>query len=446
MLLAAPRRRPPSPRIGIVVALGASLLLTASLGAQEPTSADRQRGHTMVDVIHGDLTSGYYDSTFHGLDLAAKFTAADQRIDGARSVDEIFAAIASVLLDLGDSHTLFVPPERTVRPDYGWTMAMVGDSAIVDSVVPRSDAEAQGVKRGDVVLAVNGYPPTRQSYAQLLYLYDALRPQRGLRVVMAHPGAAPRQLDLAARVVERSRIVDLTGRDGGTDFWKLVRQAENDADRKRSRYVEIGDRALVWRQRTFDLDADVAKELLSRARGKKGVVLDLRGNGGGAVRTMLAMLGDFFDRDVIVATVHGRRDSTALVARSVGDSRIAVPVVVLVDAQSASAAEIFARTFQLTGRGKVIGDRTAGAVMVSRYYQHRIGLEYSVFYAANVSTGAVVFLDGKQLEHVGVTPDELIVPLSDDLAAGRDPALARALELLNVTISPADAGAMFREP
>ena len=424
----------------------ASLGWAATLRAQGATTADRQRGHAMVSVVRGDLASRYYDTTYHGVDLAAKFAAVDQRIDQATSVDEIFASIASVFLDLGDSHTLFLPPQRTVDPDYGWTMAMVGDTAMVDSVVHGSDAEKQGVKRGDVVLSVNGYQPTRRSYAQILYLFDALRPQRGLRVVMQHPGAAPRQLDLAARVVERSRILDLTGHDGGIDFWRLVRAAENDADRMRPRYVEFGDRALVWRQRTFNLDPEVTRELTEHARRKQGIVLDLRGNGGGAVRTLLAMIGAFFDHDVRVATARGRRDSTVLVARGAGDARIAAPVVILVDAQSASASELFARTIQLTGRGKVIGDVTAGAVMLSQYFEHRVGMENSVFYAANISTGAVVLPDGKQLERVGVMPDELIIPASDDLAAGRDPALARALELLNVTISPAEAGSMFRAP
>ena len=52
--------------------------------------------------------------------------------------------------------------------------------------------------------------------------------------------------------------------------------------------------------------------------------------------------------------------------------------------------------------------------------------------------------DGKGLEHIGVTPDELLLPKGSDLAASRDPVLSRAAAILGVKIDPKKAGALYR--
>ena len=115
----------------------------------------------------------------------------------------------------------------------------------------------------------------------------------------------------------------------------------------------------------------------------------------------------------------------------------------LVDDESGSAAELFARMMQLTGRGKVIGDRTSGSVMMSRTYNHMIGSGSGIFVATSVTVADIIMTDGQSLEHVGVTPDELLLPTAEDLASGRDPVLSRAATLCGITIDPKKAGTFF---
>ncbi|HET8644085.1 MAG TPA: S41 family peptidase, partial [Vicinamibacteria bacterium] len=119
-------------------------------------------------------------------------------------------------------------------------------------------------------------------------------------------------------------------------------------------------------------------------------------------------------------------------------------LVVLVDSDSASASEVFARTVQLRRRGTVVGDRTAGAVRLSRTHVIMASRDRRfVPYAVSVSEAEVEMPGGDSLEKTGVTPDERVLPTAEDLRAGRDPALARAVALLGGALSPEEAGRVF---
>ena len=118
-------------------------------------------------------------------------------------------------------------------------------------------------------------------------------------------------------------------------------------------------------------------------------------------------------------------------------------VIVLVDSNSASAAEIFARLMQIEKRGIVLGDVSAGAVMQSRGVSFDAGVTTVIDYGMNLTMADVIMGDGKSLEHVGVSPDELIVLTGSDLAAQRDPVLARALAIAGAAVDADAAGKLF---
>ena len=417
-------------------------LLPCALPAQEVSSLDRERGRTMLRQVRARIGERYYDPAYRGVDLDARTAALDSIIQRAATLGDVFGAVAQLALDLGDSHTWFVPPRQTVRVDYGWEMRIVGDSAYVSRVDDGSDARAQGVRPGDRVLSVNGYAPSRRNAWQIQYVFNLLRPQPGLRVVVQPPGGEPRQLDLAARVSQRARIVDLT--EVGEDIYALIREAQNDAWEVRSRGVEIGD-VLVWKLPTFDVADAVVRDGLRQARGKRALVLDLRGNGGGPVRTLTLLLEGLSAQPLRIGTWHERGRQAELATRGGADA-FTGELVVLVDSESASAAEVAARVVQLAGRGVVLGDRTAGAVMRGRYHGLSTGAERVVMYGVNVTEADLVMSDGGRLEGTGVTPDEIILPGATEMAAGEDPVLAVALERLGVPMDPVEAGRIFAEP
>src|SRR5689334_7521388 len=84
----------------------------AAPAAAQSIAVDRQRGFQMLDQVREDLSQFYYDPAYGGTDLDALVDRARQRINGAQSIGEIFGLIAGVLLDLRDSHTTFLPPQR----------------------------------------------------------------------------------------------------------------------------------------------------------------------------------------------------------------------------------------------------------------------------------------------------------------------------------------------
>jgi len=344
-------------------------------------------------------------------------------------------------MSLDDSHTFFIPPDRQASTDYGWEMQVIGDDAFVSKVKEKSDAEKKGLKIGDQVHLVDGFQPARSNLWKLNYLYYALRPQPGMHVTVSSPGAQPREMDILAKV-ETRKPIDLTNY---ADYMDLVRNSQNeDAKRKKShRFQELGADLLVWKMPEFDLEIDEVDRLMSRAKGHKALILDLRGNPGGYEETLLRMIGNLFDHDIKVGDLERRKDTKPMIAKSRHENAFNGQVIVLVDSGSASSAEILARVVQLEKRGSVIGDITAGAVMRARIYDHELGVTKAAFYALSITDADVRMGDGKSLEKTGVTPDEIKLPSGADLATKSDPVLAYAAKLAGVTIDAAKAGALF---
>jgi C-terminal processing protease CtpA/Prc len=430
-----------SARPTILALCATGVLLCPPLAAQQPERIDPELGRIMLQTIQRNLRSHYYDTAFHQVKLDSVFQSAEQRIQGAQTNTQIFAIIAMAVFALDDSHTSFWPPERAAEVRYGWQIGMVGDSCYIVAVAPGSDAERQGVKVGDLVLAVDRYAVTRDNAWKLQYVLGSLDPRATVTLVLRSPGDTVRQIRVASRVIPHKRLVNLTGTDDGMDIWELVRQSENWDRRHRDEFVSA-DSILIWRMPTFLVDEDRIDAGVDRARRHRALILDLRGNGGGYESALLRLLGRMFPKDVPVGTAQRRRGIDSLVAKGRGD-RFQGELTVLVDSRSASASEIFAATVQVAKRGTVIGDRSAGAVMESRCYGLSAGSVFALLYGLCATSADLILSDGTRLEKRGVIPDETVLPGGSDLASGRDPVLARALERLGHRIDPGEAGRLL---
>ncbi|HEX5874819.1 MAG TPA: S41 family peptidase [Pyrinomonadaceae bacterium] len=410
------------------------------VSSQSLSGQDRDRGLIMLKAVRDDIRKNYYDPELRGIDLDARAKAAEERIKQAKSNAEVFGIIAQMLLDFNDSHTLFLPPERAARIEYGWQLQTFGDDPYVIAVKPKSDAEAKGLKPGDKVLAIDGVTPTRANLWIYQYLYNVLKPRQIVNVQVQAPGEQPRQLELKAKVQTGKVIFDFTS---SHDFNTYQRELEDEYRMGAHRFVEVGNDIVIWRLPSFDLTEDGVDEYVDKVKKAKTLILDLRRNGGGAVETLRRLVGNLFDRDITIGDQKLRKESKPMIAKTRGASGFKGRLIVLVDSNSGSASEVLARVVQLEKRGTVVGDRTSGKVMRSRIYPHQIGLDTVVFYAVSVTDADLIMTDGKSLEHVGVTPDELVLPTAEDLRLQKDSVLSRAVEMAGAKIDPVEAGKLF---
>lgn len=423
------------------LAVFASLLLfgaSSSAYAQMTLKNEQQRGREMLDTIKKDIVKNYYDPAYGGRNIDAIFKSAEERINQTTAIGQILGVVAQTLMQFDDSHTYLVPPAPADQIQHGWELQMIGDKCYVVAVKPGSDAEAKNLKPGDEVLVVGGYTPTRKNLGNLL---PFLKSARSMRMVVRKPGGATASLEIAAKVRTGKPVLDLRSPNPGADIAALIRQEENAAYR-RHRYYDINDDSIIWRMPAFNSEK-VIDEMMQKTKGRKFLILDLRGNGGGYETALLRLTGYFFDRDVKIGDLKGRRESKTSTAKTRGKNVFGGKLIVLVDSESGSASELFARVVQIEKRGTVIGDRTAGLVMQGTYYPHKSGLDLVFYYGVTVTTADLIMTDGKSLERVGVTPDELLAPTSEDLAADRDPVLSRAGALVGLKIEPEKAGQMF---
>jgi carboxyl-terminal processing protease len=319
-----------------------------------------------------------------------------------------YDAIKGVVDRLGDPHTAFVDPEEAALLNADMEGHFEGIGARVDLaegggveikyLFQGQPAEKAGLEVGDVILAVDGKDVTR------LGLTEAITMIRGPRNSTVHlkvrRGDQP-PLDIA---VVRDRI---------------------EIPVVESNWLADGRIAHVTLSEFSSVAPDRLAEAIKDAVAKKpaGLILDLRGNPGGLLDAAVQIGSFFVEKGPIV--IERSKDGKDKVYERQGPYLLSsTPLVVLVDAGSASASEIVAGAIQDAGSGKLIGETTFGKGSVQLPNTLSDGSQLRVT-IAHWFTPKDRAIDG-----VGLTPDIPISLTQEDYAAKRDPQLDRAVEYL----------------
>jgi carboxyl-terminal processing protease len=424
----------------LVIFLSVFLLFLSGVSGQSLSKNDRETGKIMLRNIRDSIKKNYYDPEFHGVNIDEAFKTAEQKIDEATSNGQIFGIIEKVLLGLNDTHTVFEPPPHALRVSYDWQIQMIGEHCYITAVKPGTDAEAKGLKAGDIVHVVDGYKITRENFWMFNYLYNALQPKEQLNAVVQSPGEQPRRVIFNATARQGPKALDFTS----SAIWQEYLRDQQRIDWiNEHRFKAFGRDLYIWKLTEFDLTAGQVNEIMDTAHKYKTLIVDLRGNGGGSVDTLLQLVGNFFDHDVKIGDRKRRKETKPLIAKTRGHDTFDGQLIVLVDSGSASASELFARVVQIEKKGTVIGDNTMGAVMEARLFPFSVGETSVVVFAAEITDADITMTDGKSLEHTGVTPDKIMLPTGADLRDQADPVLSYAASLAGVKLDPKEAGALF---
>ena len=411
----------------VVVLAGTTILRSDELGNE------RYRMKAIAKTVADEIQKHYYDPSLKGLDWKALLEQAKQKIDNAKNISEMLTAIYVMVDKLKDSHTHFIPPSVNVKLKYGFEAKAIGEDVRIYKIVPKLPAERGGLKVGDKIIRMNGHTAERYSFDDMLFYYRVLHHLLAWELVVQTGSDPPRTVRLTPKREDKAIVLDINRL---SDFWDIILEDESETEEERTYRTANLDGGIGYIQvREFPENAEFLDALADTVKDSKAVIVDLRGCPGGVVDTLRSFAGHFEANATVMLKAVGRKKTEEIMVKP-KKPNFSGRLLVLIDSRTGSAAEVFARFFQSTGKAMVIGDASLGRVMRSSYYPEEVGAENIVFYGIQISNAKVVLPNGEELEGKGVTPDMPCNPSGDDMREKRDvcmdKAIAKAREALHL--------------
>jgi carboxyl-terminal processing protease len=343
--------------------------------------------YPLLDEIHGLLATHYIGS-----------------LPDDKTME--YGAAHGLVAAVGDPYTVFVEPPahqletQSLAGQYGGIGVVLSQSPTGETLLspyPGSPAATAGVQEGDVLLAINDAP--LQSGVTADQLTGLLRGSIGstVRITVKHKSGTTQSVSITRAAIDIPSVT-----------FKMV-----------DGHPDVG---LVAISRFSDRTPTELGNALDqlRTQGAQRFVLDLRDNGGGILESAVGVAGYFIDGGVVMYESQSNGPEKTYSAPSVPGGANKAPLAVLVNHNTASAAEIVAGALLDRGRAPLIGQQTYGKGSVQLVYDLSDGS------SLHVTAYRWYTPSHRVLDKTGLPPTYVVDPGT----AGTDPELASALQYL----------------
>lgn len=329
------------------------------------------------------------------------------------------AAINGLLKTFPDSGTFYVDPntvKTSVGPSgkfdgIGATVASQNGQIVIVAPIENTPAERAGLKPGDAILEVDG--ESTEGWTQEKAVIKIRGPRGSTVKLKIRNDTEEKTLEIER---DEIKVQSVTTQPPGGAL-------------KDGSGADITDIAYIHIREFSEPTKDEMQKALKDAvdAGKKGVILDLRNNPGGLLRTTADIADEFLDGNQTILTERERDGSEQTFSSRAGGAATQIPVVIIMNRFSASGSEVLAAALHDNNRATIVGEKSFGKGTVNVSNDLKDGGQLYISIAKWLTP------NGTQIDGVGIRPDVEVKLSDEDIDLRRDVQLFKALDTLRGT-------------
>lgn len=392
--------------LGSLILLGLGFTVGHLTAESTPTAMNTDGGQTVVIERPAEFTD---------IDLSLFWTVWDHLLENYVSTDNLqakrmtYGAIKGMVEALDDPYTGFLDPEQAqaFHDDLDAELEGIGaelteEDGVLTIVSPLKDspAEKAGIKPGDIIYKIG------DQFAADFSVFEAVKFIRG-----------PKGTEITLTIVRE---------DIPQPFEVVITRDTIDLESVTHEDLGQGIYMISINQFSDDTQSEFLEAVrMARLVNAKGIILDLRFNGGGYLPVSVDILGELLPPDTLAVTIDSRNPLWDQTLYTEGQGRLSeIPMVVLINEGSASASEIVAGALQDHERATLLGTQSfgKGTVQEVKDFQDGSSLRYSIakWFTPN----------GRNVNGEGLAPDEAVEINEQDIEKEIDTQLEAAKNFL----------------